>query len=69
MASHYVKRRFPKQRNRRKRTSSSIAFLVHSATGLWLTVLLPVVMVSGTIMVLFAEIDWLIYPEMRVAAD
>ena len=53
-------------RNRRKRTASSIAFLVHSATGLWLTVLLAVVMVSGTITVLFAEIDWLIYPEMRV---
>ena len=53
-------------RNRRKRTASNIAFLVHSATGLWLTVLLAVVMVSGTITVLFAEIDWLIYPEMRV---
>lgn len=51
----------------RKRSASSIAFLVHSATGLWLTVLLAVVMVSGTITVLFAEIDWLAYPEMRVA--
>ena len=45
-------------RTKRKRTASSIAFLVHSATGLWLTVLLAVVMVSGTITVLFAEIDW-----------
>ena len=54
-------------RNRRKQTASSIAFLVHLATGLWLTVLLAVVMVTGTIAVLFAEIDWLIYPEMRVA--
>ncbi len=53
---------------RRKRTASGIAFLVHSATGLWLTVLLAVVMVSGTITVLFAEIDWLIYPEVRVTA-
>ncbi|WP_422368570.1 PepSY-associated TM helix domain-containing protein [Pelagibius sp.] len=52
---------------RRKRTVYGIAFLVHSATGLWLTILLAVVMVSGTITVLFAEIDWLIYPEMRVA--
>ena len=54
-------------RRRRKRTASNIAFLVHSATGLWLTILLAVVMVSGTITVLFAEIDWLIYPELRVA--
>ena len=46
----------------RKRTASNVAFLVHSATGLWLTLLLAVVMVTGTIMVLFAEIDWLIYP-------
>ena len=52
---------------RRKRTASGIAFLIHSATGLWLTVLLTLVMVTGTITVLFAEIDWLIYPEMRVS--
>ena len=54
-------------RNRRKRSTANIAFLVHSATGLWLTVLLAVVIFTGTITVLFAEIDWLIYPEMRVA--
>ena len=54
-------------RAKRKRTASNIAFLVHSATGLWLTILLAVVMVTGTITVLFAEIDWLIYPELRVA--
>ena len=57
----------PVARNRRKRSASSIAFLIHSATGLWLTILLAVVMISGTITVLFAEIDWLIYSEMRVA--
>ena len=49
------------------RSVPGIAFLIHSATGLWLTVLLAVVMVTGTITVLFAEIDWLI-PEMRVAS-
>ncbi|MEM9681978.1 MAG: PepSY-associated TM helix domain-containing protein [Pseudomonadota bacterium] len=52
---------------RRRRSSSNVAFLVHSATGLWLTILLSVVMVTGTITVLFAEIDWLIYSEMRVS--
>ena len=50
----------------RKRSASNVAFLVHSATGLWLTIMLAVVMVTGTITVLFAEIDWLIYPELRV---
>ena len=50
----------------RKRSGSRIVFLVHSASGLWLTVLLAVVMVTGTIAVFFAEIDWLLYPEMRV---
>ena len=54
-------------RPKRKRSAANIAFLIHSATGLWLTILLAVVMISGTITVLFAEIDWLIYPEMRVA--
>ena len=53
--------------SKRKRSASNVAFLVHSATGLWLTILLAVVMVTGTITVLFAEIDWLIYPEMRVS--
>ena len=56
----------PVAHNWHKRSASSIAFLVHSATGLWLTVLLAVVMITGTITVLFAEIDWLVYPEMRV---
>ena len=53
-------------RRRRKRSAANIAFLIHSATGLWLTIVLAVVMVSGTITVLYAEIDWLIYPEIRV---
>jgi len=48
-------------------TGTRIAFLVHSATGLWLTLALLLVMVSGTLTVLTWEIDWLLYPEMRVA--
>ena len=54
-------------RARRTRSAGRIAFLVHSATGLWLTILLAVVMVSGTVTVLYAEIDWLVYPEIRVS--
>lgn len=50
----------------RKRTLSSVSFAVHSACGLWLTILLAIVMVSGTVAVFNAEIDWLIYPELRV---
>ena len=53
-------------RTRPRRSGARIAFLIHSATGLWLTLLLVVVMVSGTITVLYAEIDWLVYPEVRV---
>ena len=56
----------PRTAAKRKRTGSKIVFLVHSASGLWLTVLLAVVMVTGTVAVFFAEIDWLLYPEMRV---
>lgn len=44
-----------------------IAFLIHSATGLWLTLLMCVVLVTGTLTVVHNEIDWLIYPEIRVA--
>ncbi|WP_421706809.1 PepSY-associated TM helix domain-containing protein [Algihabitans sp.] len=54
-------------RPKRKRTASNIAFLIHSASGLWLTILLAVVMISGTITVLYAEIDWLIHSEMRIS--
>ena len=56
----------PRTLAKRKRTASKVVFLVHSASGLWLTVLLAVVMVTGTVAVFFAEIDWLLYPEMRV---
>ena len=56
----------PKARKRKKTSAARIAFLIHSATGLWLTLLLTVVMVSGTITVIAGEIDWFIYPEARV---
>lgn len=52
---------------RRGPTWGRVAFLVHSATGLWLTLVLLLVMVSGTLTVLTWEVDWLLYPEMRVA--
>ena len=51
---------------RKRSRGAPLAFLVHSATGLWLTLLLAVVLITGTLTVLFAEIDWLLYPEMRV---
>ena len=52
---------------KRGRSASNAAFLMHSATGLWLTTLVAVVMVAATITVLFAEIDELVYPEMHMA--
>lgn len=43
-----------------------LAFEVHSWVGLKLSVLLALVLVSGTLAVFRDEVDWLIYPAMRV---
>ncbi|MGH1350925.1 MAG: PepSY-associated TM helix domain-containing protein [Methyloligellaceae bacterium] len=51
---------------KKRRTWTSVAFFVHSASGLWFTLLLSVVLLSGTFTVLFQEIDWLLYEQMRV---
>ncbi len=51
---------------KKRRTWTSVAFFVHSASGLWFTLLLCVVLLSGTFSVLFQEIDWLLYEQMRV---
>lgn len=53
--------------HRKKAKAGRIAYLIHSATGLWLTLVLSVVMISGTLTVLDGEIDWLLYPQSRVA--
>ena len=49
-----------------QRSTANIAFLVHSPTGLWLTAFLASGTVTGTITALFAEIDWLNNPGLRV---
>jgi len=61
--------------NSRKGRSSSrrlklrrIAFLIHSAAGLWLNLLMAVVLITGTLTVFALEMDWLIYPEARTSA-
>ncbi|MDA7949482.1 MAG: PepSY domain-containing protein [Hyphomicrobiaceae bacterium] len=47
-------------------SGSRLLFLIHSATGLWLTILLSIVLLSGTLTVFWQEIDWLAYSELRV---
>lgn len=44
-----------------------IAYLVHSAAGLWFTILLTVVMVTGTLAVFAPEVDRLVFPQLRSA--
>lgn len=50
---------------RTKRSAARVAFLVHSAAGLWLTILLSIVMVSGTIAMFAPELDRLIFSNLH----
>lgn len=57
--------RFEKTASRRTRWSAArIAYLVHSAAGLWFTALLSVIMITGTIAVFTPEIDRLVFPAL-----
>lgn len=51
---------------KRKLSGQYVAFLIHSFFGLKLTLLLTLVLASGTLAVFAKEIDWLIFSEMRV---
>ena len=56
------------QRRVKKKSKLSkqyIAYLIHSFVGLKLTLLMTVVLFTGTIAVFQQELDWLIYSEMR----
>lgn len=50
---------------RRTWSASRAAYLVHSAAGLWFTILLTIVMASGTLAVFTPEIDRLVFPQLR----
>jgi len=52
---------------RAKWSAARAAHAVHSAVGLWFTVLLTVVMCSGTLAVFAPEIDRLVFPQLRSA--
>jgi len=52
-------------RKRKRLSKQYIAYLVHSFVGLKLSLLLTVVLFTGTLAVFQQELDWLIYPEMR----
>jgi len=47
------------------KTMARIAHLVHSAAGLWFTMLLTLVLVTGTLAVFAPEMDQLVFPTMR----
>lgn len=52
---------------KRKWNRQYLAYLIHSFAGLKLTLLMTIVLASGTLAVLSQEIDWLLMPEMRVS--
>ena len=54
-------------RTRARVSFARAAFSVHSWLGLSFFVLLTTVLLSGTLAVFRDEIDWLIFPQMRVA--
>lgn len=53
--------------NKDGRIGHRVAFWFHSFLGLKLSIMLSIVLISGTLAVFAAEIDWLIYSEMRVS--
>lgn len=55
-----------KPKPKRKISGQYIAFLIHSFFGLKITLILTLVLASGTLAVIAQEIDWLLLPEMRV---
>ena len=55
-----------REKRRKKLSAQYIAWLIHSFFGLKLTLALALVLFTGAIAVLAEEIDWLVYPEMRV---
>lgn len=59
----------PSKTRKRNRSGQYIAFLIHSFFGLKVTLILTLVLASGTIAVVAHEIDWLLIPEMRVTPE
>lgn len=51
---------------KRKFSGQYLAFLIHSFFGLKVTLILTLVLASGTLAVIAQEIDWILVPEMRV---
>lgn len=54
-------------RKKKKLSMRYLSYLIHSFVGLKLTLLMTVVLLTGTIAVFQQELDWLIYPEMRAS--
>jgi uncharacterized iron-regulated membrane protein len=56
-----------KRASRSKWSAARAAHTIHTAGGLWFTLVLTLVMGTGTLAVFGQEIDRLIYPELRVS--
>jgi uncharacterized iron-regulated membrane protein len=54
------------KRKKKKLTAHRAAYLVHSFIGLKLSLLLSIVLATGSIAVFSEELDWLFYSEVRV---
>jgi len=54
------------QKTKRKMSGQYVAFLIHSFFGLKITLILTLVLASGTLAVVTQELDWVLMPEMRV---
>src|SRR5688500_19048393 len=55
-----------KNSRRRPIRWSAVALIIHNWLGLKLFLVLSVVLLSGTLAVFRYEIDWLLYPDLRV---
>lgn len=55
-----------KSKSKRKFSKQYTAYLIHSFFGLKISLILTLVLASGTLAVISQEIDWLLIPEMRV---
>lgn len=68
MSTDVLDQRKSKTREKRRKLLSSqyLAWFIHSFIGLKLSLVMTLVLLSGALAVLAEEVDWLIYPEMRV---
>ena len=50
-----------------KKSFHTLSFMVHSWMGLWFSLLMTFLSITGTLAIFSLEMDWLVHPEMRAA--